>query len=103
MVQSKPGYIPREQDLVKCPFCSEGMTVSPLRQGQDNKCRHCHGVGFVDSSTECRCGRPLRLDGKGRTPEGFLTCGHKVCIEKYKEVVSQSRRNAVDTSGVFFG
>jgi len=67
------------EHLVECPGCKNGLTVDPNYCGQDPLCKLCHGVKVV-CRISCRCGRPLRLDGKGEV-NGKFCCGRKKCME----------------------
>lgn len=69
--------------LVDCPACVNGFEVDPNLCGQDKRCTFCFGVKKI-SLIPCRCGRPLRLDGKGEVWNGVFCCGRQKCIDALK-------------------
>lgn len=93
-----------------CRFCRNGTTVNPKFCGQDPKCQYCYGTGKI-CLERCRCGRPIRLDAKGKITELVYCCGRKECRvacapEEVRAQVIALNRNDLDDdteAAMFYG
>lgn len=90
-------------DVVDCPWCHQGMVVSPL-PGDPDECQHCGGFGLTLLHVRCYCGRQMNLTKQ--VDKGVFYCGRPSCgdaIKKALGIVKPVATRAASCGSLFGG
>lgn len=78
------------KDVVDCPWCHQGMVVSPL-PGDPDECQYCGGFGLTLLHVRCYCGRQMNLTKQ--LDKGVFYCGRPTCGDAIKKALGIGVKN----------